>query len=378
MSADLFGMVVNQPAAAGHFPSVPFSWLRLWDTVATWADIHTSPQTFNWSALDAQLAVAAAAGKKVLYTFGKVPPWNKASAADNLPLDLATGNLAFKRFAAELVLHSRESKVGKIAAYEIWNEPDLKQYWTGSPLALMTLAHDAYAIIRALDPDAIVAGPSGSGGYGVKAFIQQYYGCAQPGAAPQDVFAYHAYLGDGERVPKHLPDLLKNIAATKAMFGLSQQPTWFTEGGWGVAGSYSPPLTSDEQVAYLAQLYLGMWLAGVERFFWYAWDNTAPAGAWGTLWNAPGANPAGVAYGVLYNWLAGSVITAAATQNANGTWTAPLALASGAIAQIVWNPTAVHSLSTNAMTYSTLDGKTYPAKNGSVTVGPKPILLLFV
>lgn len=377
MTASLFGMVVNQPAAPGHFPSVPFSWLRLWDTVATWADIHTFPQVFNWKALDAQLAAAAAAGKDVLYTIGNIPPWNKNSVADNVPLDLATGNLAFKTFVANLVLHSLNSSK-KIAAYEIWNEPDLRQYWTGLPQGLMTLARDAYAIIKALDPDAIVVGPAGSGGYGVKDFITQYYGCAQPGAAPQDVFAYHAYLGDGLRIPSHLPVLLNSIANTKATFGLSKQPTWFTEGGWGVAGSYSPPLTSDEQVAYLAQMYLQMWLAGVECFNWYAWDNAAPAGAWGTLWTASGINPAGVAYGVLSAWLTGSAVTSPATQNANGTWTAPLALVSGASAQIVWNPTAMHSLSTKALTYSTLDGKDYPVKNGSVTVSAKPILLLFV
>lgn len=381
MTDTLFGMVVNDLQNMAHFPAVPFSGLRLWDTGVTWQDLETAPGVFNWSNLDAQLAVAAMKGKDVLLTFGKVPGFANAGAGYAVPpKDLAAGNLQWKIFVANVVIHSRQSPHVRISAYEVWNEPNLPQYWTGTPAQLLQMATDAYAIIKALDPGAIVVGPAGSGGLAVSDFIKQYYGllrsAATRGPIPQDVCNYHAYLGDGLRVPTNLPVILKSIAGVTASAGLSQ-PLWITEGSWGQASKYVPPLTADEQAAYLPQMYLELWAAGVARFYWYGWDNAAPDGPWGELWTAAGGpTPAGVAYGVLCGWLTGALLTAPGyTTNSNGTATLPLALQSGVPAQIVWNPTAVHSLSTTAITYSTLDGKTYPVKNGTVTVGPKPILL---
>lgn len=379
MTDTLFSMVVNGLQNLSHFPTVPFSGgLRLWDTGVRWLDLETAPSVFNWSNLDAQLAVASMKGKDVLYAFGDVPGWaNHGNAPGVPPTDIAAGNLRWKLFVAKLVIHSLESPSVRIGAYEIWNEPNVKTSWGGTPAQLLRMASDAHAIIKALDPGAIVVGPAGSGGSAVDDFIKQYYTQARALAMrapfPQDVFNYHAYLDDGLRVPTELPALLKSINDVMAGAGVTQ-PLWFTEGSWGEMSSYNPSLTPDEQVAYLAQLYVQMWAAGVARFYWYAWDN--PSG-WGALWTAAGGpTPAGIGYGVLSGWLTGALPTApGCTANSNGTLTLPLALAKGVPAQIVWHPTATHSLSTPALTFSTLDGKTFPVKNGTVTVGPKPILL---
>lgn len=372
--SSLFGMVVNQPQVPGHFPSVPFTGLRIWDTETTWKDIETAPGVFEWGALDAVLA--AAAGKEVLYTFGKVPAW--ASGTTNPaapPKDISTGNTAWKYFVANLVLHSLESGNAKIAAYEVWNEPNLSQYWTGTEAQLVQMAKDAVTIIRdlhaAFEVPVTIVGPACDGGGLVKQWQLEYYLLG----GPADVLNFHGYLDDYKTIPSSLAGLLKDIAIKKSQKTLPNLPVWFTEGSWGEMSNYAAPLTADAQVAYLAQMYLQMWLAGVERFYWYAWDSTS---GWGQLWTTAGPTPAGVAYGVLAGWLNGSLITAPAAVNANGTWTAPLALLSGATAQIVWNPNAIHSLSIKALTYATLDGKTATVKNGSVTVSAKPILLLFV
>lgn len=384
MTNALFGMVVNNLQNAANFPAVPFNGLRLWDTGVTWPLIETAPGVFNWKNLDAQLAVAAAKGKDVLYTFGEVPIWANGSANFAAPpKDIDAGNLQWKIFVANLVIHSLCSTTAKIGAYEIWNEPNLPKYWGGTPAQLLKMARDAYTIIKALDPSAVVVGPAGSGGTSVDSFINEYYAAAvatpvppfsASPAIPQDVFSYHAYLDDGLHAPTSLFALLLSIANTKKKFGIAYQPTWITEGSWGLASSYTEPLTADEQAAYLPQMFIEMWAAGIARFYWYAWDNTS---GWGQLWSAAGMNAAGIAYGVLSGWLAGALNTAPVTANANNTLMVALAMANGAPAQIVWHPTAVHSLSTKAISYSTLDGKTYPVKNGTVTVSPKPILLTF-
>lgn len=372
MSSKLFNLVVNNPVA--HLPAVPFNGIRLWDTEATWEDLNPSRGIFNWAALDAQLTAAAKAGKEVLYTFGKVPVW--ANAATNSavpPTDIDSGNDIFKRFVVELIFHSLASPE-PIAAYEVWNEPNLQQYWAGSQAQLITMAQDVYNLVRALDPAALVVGPACDGGGLVKQWLLQYY----LAGGPSDVLNFHGYLDDYKTIPSSLSGLLNDIALKKSAAEaiLPNKPIWFTEGSWGKMANYATALTPDQQVAYLAQWCLILWLAGVERLYWYAWDNTS---GWGTLWTVTGgANLAGIAYGVLAGWLTGAISTGPSATNANGTITVPLALASGVNAQVVYHPTQTHSLSTKALTYQALDGNTYSVKNGSVTVGPKPILLIFV
>lgn len=374
MTNPLFSMVVNSPTQ--HFPSVPFSGLRLWDTQVTWADLQPSPGTPNFAALDAQLAVAEQNGKDVLYTFGKVPAWAGGGSVNaNPPSDIATGNIAWKYFVASLVLHSLVSSTAKIAAYEVWNEPNLSQYWSGTQAQLIQMANDAVSIIKFMhqifNVPVTIVGPACDGGGLVKQWLTDYYATG----GPADVLNFHCYLDDYKPTPTSLPGLLADIAAKKKSGALPNKPVWFTEGSWGEMDKYATPLTYDQQSVYLAQLYILMWLFGIERFYWYAWDNTR---GWGQLWSPVYETPAAIAYGVLAGWLDGALSTASVASNSNGTQAAPLALSSGVSAQIVWHPTQTHSLSTKAVSYQGLDGKSYPVKNGTVTVSPKPILLQFV
>lgn len=366
-----FGLVVNNPVA--HLPSVPFSNLRLWDTQVKWEDIHLGVSTFNWPVLDAQLAAAAKAGKSVLYTFGKIPAWAGGGAKNNMPpSDIDSGNMTWKYFVASLVLHSLISSA-PIQAYEVWNEPNLSQYWGGTQAQLMQMANDAANIIRDMHKDfgvpVKIVGPACDGGGLVKTWLTDYYTMGGPG----DVLNFHGYLDDYKPIPSSLNGLLNDINAKKANGLLPKQPIWFTEGSWGEMSNYATPLTPDQQTVYLAQMYVTMFSAGVDLFDWYAWDNTS---GWGQLWTAAGPTMAGIAYGVLAGWLSGALLTQPATANANGTMSLGMAMPKGIPAQIVWHPTQTHSLATSAISYSSLDGKTFPVQNGSVTVGPKPILLI--
>lgn len=366
-----FGLVVNNPVA--HLPSVPFSNLRLWDTLCTFADINTALGVLNFTLLDTQLAAARMNGKTVLYTFGKVPAWAGGGAKNNMPpSDIDSGNMMWKYFVASLVLHSLVSPA-PIAAYEVWNEPNLQQYWAGTPTQLIQMANDATAIIKGLhaafkEPVTIV-GPACDGGGLVKTWLTDYYKLGGPG----DVLNFHGYLDDYKPIPSSLNGLLNDINAKKANGLLPKQPVWFTEGSWGEMSNYATPLTPDQQTVYLAQMYVTMFSAGVDLFDWYAWDNTS---GWGQLWTAAGPTMAGIAYGVLAGWLSGALLTQPATANANGTMSLGMAMPKGIPAQIVWHPTQTHSLATSAISYSSLDGKTFPVQKGSVTVGPKPILLI--
>jgi hypothetical protein len=369
-----------------HYPSVSFGALRLWDTSTHWMDIETSEGTYDWTTLDRWLALAQNEGKDVLYTFGKTPKW--ASLRPNEPClpapltgcsappsDVDSGDNLWKAFVTALVQHSLSSPTAHITHYEIWNEPD-RGFWTGTYAQMVTMAKDAYAVIHALDPSALVLGPSPSScctdGF---TWLQNYYAAGGAGLNAQDIVAYHAYPSALLPEPTALPESIDTIRGLMSQYGIADEPLWFTEGSWDGSGQTS--LTSEQQVAYLAQQYLFVWAKGAERYYWFSWDSST----YGTLWQpTTGILPPGTAYGLLYNWLVGSVHpTPACSQDTQDTWTCNLTLANGDAAEIVWNPNTAQSFTTGPIftTYQTLDDSVVHSIVGNtVTIGNKPILLV--
>ena len=216
-------------------------------------------------------------------------------------------------------------------------------------------------------PDALVLGPSPHGLNVVK-WLQGYY--AAGGAVYQDIVAFHAYLGPHL---DQLPLIVDNMRSLMAQYGIGNQPLWVTEGSWGVTG-----LTSSQQVAYLAQEYVILWSKNVARFYWYSWDNGPQ---WGQLWTAAtGINSAGVAYGLLENWLIGSVSPPSpCQQTGDATWHCTLTLSNGDAAEIVWssNPSSEKAIIPGLTSYRTLDSNAVNSIVGNaVSVGNQPILLI--
>jgi hypothetical protein len=284
----------------------------------------------------------------------------------------------WKAFVTAIVNHSLSSPDLHIAYYELWNEPDLKRNWSGTPAQLVIMAKDAYSIIHKLDPSAKVIGPAPSTAnrWGVH-FLPAYY--AAGGATPQDFVGMHAYLYDGSNFstsPAGITTTISQLKSLMSTYGISSKPIWFTEGNWGT--NNNSVMTGSQKAAYITQEYLLMWSSGVvSRYYWYSWDSTA----YGTLWHSTtGVQPAGIAYGRLVEWLVGSVHPdQPCSESADATWTCTLTLSSGYPAEIVWNPTISKTITVSPAfaTYETLANNTVLSiADHKVTIGNEPILLV--
>jgi hypothetical protein len=380
-----FGLSWND-VHTSHIPSVGFGAMRLWDTKTKWADLEPSKGRYNWVTMDEWLAIAGSHDKDVVYTFGETPTWasmrpTEACAQDSgvlgcaaPPSDVDSGDNIWKTFVTALVHHSLASSTGHIKYYEIWDEPNAPNgiFWSGTDAQLATMAKDAYEIIHALDPNALVLSPSPTGGAFSSNWMKTYW--AAGGAAALDIIADHGWTKpvNGVQNTQDLLAVIDSVHAAEASYGLPEKPIWFTEGNWG-----KNPGTNDQQVAFLATEYLFLWSKGVSRFYWYAWDNTS---GWGPLWDSThGVHPAGVAYGLLYKWMVGSThADNPCSEDADSTWSCKLNLADGAAAQIVWNAGGSRSFTVPSTfsVYRTLDNANVNNIVGNtVTIGPKPILL---
>jgi hypothetical protein len=358
-----FGMGMNHAHQSGRWPSVPFGSLRLWDTGVSWKEIERQPGTYDFSLLDRWLSLAESQGTTdVLYTFGKTPEWCRPAGtkARTPPADLG----CWDRFVTAIVRHAH----GRIRSWELWNEPNLNADPAGEVATFVEMARRASRIIKGMDPRAIVVSPSAAySGPGRPPVLWVRDFLAHGGGAYVDAIAFHGYK---KTVPEEIAVMVSDIRQAMQAHGIGGKPLWDTESNWTQNGLSDP----DAQAAFLARSYLVQLESGVQRFYWYSWDNEQ---GWGALSQHGKATKAGRAYGELYRWLVGAVARAPCSQTGEGTWSCAFRLAGGRDALIVWNTAGARSYSPGSQ-YTVMrnleGGEERVLKQ--IEIGPKPLLLV--
>jgi hypothetical protein len=292
---------------------------------------------------------------------------------------------------------------GRIKYWEMWNEINLQYFWKADKQTMLTMVQHARSIIKSIDPDAVILSPA------VTACENKDPRCGRTwisdwlalgGKSLVDVISFHNY-------PAALPpeQVVKQVVDEQAVMtaqGLGNLPLWDTESSWG-ANDGLPNLT--DQLAFLGRHLILEASLGVQRAYWYAYDNSK----WGTLFwasNHPsptglvGTTPAWSAFSVLAHLMAGASYskpcapTDPSTKPSASikTWVCPATLASGDLAEVVWyatwyspknstglnDTTATTSFSVNSSFghYKTFDGQTIPISGNSVTISEVPIILV--
>ena len=189
---------------------------------------------------------------------------------------------------------------GKIHVYEIWNEPDKKESWTGSVDTMVSMVRDASQILKEVDPSITIVSPPPTGPKGVD-FLQQFL--AKGGGQYVDVIGYHFYVA--ENPPEAMAALIQQVKSIMNQNGVGNKPLWNTEAGW-----YAPkPFPSQELAAgYVARAYVVNWVAGVSRFYWYCWDNHNWTTLELTMPDNTTLRPAGKAFATIQQWMVGASI----------------------------------------------------------------------
>jgi Glycosyl hydrolase family 10 len=363
----LFGM--HTRPTQSPWPSVPFGSIRLWDTHTAWNDLEPSSGTYNWQTLDLYLNLAQQHNIDILYVFGHTAAWASSgsnSGCSQFPQScFPPSNMQdWDNFVTAIATHA----AGRIKYWEVWNEANASNFWSGDTATLVKMAQDAYKIIKSIDPSAVILSPSVAGlPPSEGAFLDGYF--SQGGGSVTDIVPFHAHRVDANN-PDTITIFINTVKGVLSQHGLSGKPLWNTEGGW------RPQDTNFESdprsPGYVAREYLIQYSNGVDRFYWYVWDSQL---GWGTLWTqSGGTNAAGVAYGQLYNWLVGAVMTPC-VEAADSTWTC-VVTRSGSQGLIVWNSAGTISYTPASAYKQVLDlsgGKN--TISGPVSIGYNPIML---
>ncbi len=330
--ASLFGMHIHH--ARENWPNVPFSQWRLWDAYVTWGDLEPQQGAWKFELLDRYVELAAKHKVKILLTLGQSPPWASARPQDKSPYGTSgwpaePANLQdWRNYVRTVATRYR----GKIRAYEIWNEPDLQSFYSGSTDKMVELAQAAYTVLKQVDPQIVVLSPGATNGTTDFQWQQDYF--RRGGGKYADVISQHFY--PKSPAPEDLGRYMTQMRAIMTKFGLARKPLWNTESGWLKPGTIAPERLA---MAHVARTYLINWASGVRRFYWYAWDNQTAVSLHLTKMAGkklvPVTNVTN-SYTQIQKWLVGAKMQKCGA-NASKTWICHLTR-QGQPFWIVWNP----------------------------------------
>jgi uncharacterized protein (TIGR03437 family) len=405
-----FGMTT---IAAPDYPKVNIGTLAHPSTLA-WGWTERSKGVYNWSILDNYVAAAQQHGlvdstntANFAVTFGSTPQWAAAdqsscSVKNNLaqctsgPADIQDWN----DFITAVMQRYNGKTQPHIRYYELWNEANARNFWTGSYADMVKMAQSAYPIVHA-DANSMLLTPSVAGPVGNVSPVSGSTWMAgyldAGGAAYADGGAFHGYIAQTGITPYPMPEqdvtsgcvqgttcfgsIVTKANTMRQVFdqhGLKGKPMYDTEGSWG-DGNITDP---DVQSAWLARWYLlqaGLRTTdNLQLAAWYAWGG-GPTQTWGDIETASlTPTAAAIAYNQVYTWLTGASIPQPCAGGSDGTWTCVVQRSGGYNGLAVWNTqgNVAYMPAAGFQQFRDLAGNsTALAAGGTVQIGAKPILL---
>ncbi len=151
----------------------------------SWNGIEHERGKYSWGFWDRLVTESERYGIKLIPYVAYTPEWAARSRIEFWRQPPRTPEL-FAAFMEKIVARYH----GRILSWELWNEPDLSEYWKGSPEEFAELIRQGATAARRADPDIVVVlgglslGPSP---FFVKLITKEHI------AAYVDVIAQHAY-----------------------------------------------------------------------------------------------------------------------------------------------------------------------------------------
>lgn len=350
-----------------------------------WDMLEPTPGDFQFGQIDYLMTTAGRMDLPVLAVVDGTPAWAAADQAPpgaavpvglDEPAFLADGqpNPA-NTWASFLAVLARRYGV-RIAAWEIWNEPNSQAFWRGSPTEYARLLTVSDEVLARTAPDApvLVGGMVDDDGGFFKRLVQAT--CPQlacPPLALHDI-AWHVYDN-----PADIPRVAAFTRATLQPYGVTPA-VWITEANVPVDDPDAPAdavagpdaVSLDRQAAFVLQAFTLARGADVKALAIYRASDVDDQGRyWGLLRGDWTARPALLAYRTAAQWL--SHTTAGGVQHPQPGLTVATFCRPGATVAVAWNdnpaPVALAiPASGSQATLIQMDGKTssVPVTNGAV------------
>lgn len=238
--------------------------------------IETSKGNFGWGYYDAIVDRIRDRGMQRLAVLGFSPDWAHPGVfGDKYPYNNPND---FADYVRAVEVHFGD----RLDRYEIWNEPNIRQFWMPRPDPTKYAEHLRFAVytLRSLGSAFIVTGglAPAAGGLGSEyvrpsTFLDAAYKAGGPEGA--DAVGLHPYAGPEGPTGTHPDNFFSNAHEIRYVMGLHGQTSkqvWATELGVSTCGNPGDNFVSAATQATWAGQYIDGWRnkgswAGVP--FWY-------------------------------------------------------------------------------------------------------------
>lgn len=253
-------------ATVARIEELGMNWVRV---DVDWRTYEPEPGNIQFAQLDTIVTALEDAGVSILFTVSTSPSWARSSLNEEGPPD------DFADYA-DFVGALAERYAGRVAAYQVWEEPNLRREWNSevyeiSAASYSQLLTEAYTVIKAADPAAVVvsAGLAPTGfNDGINAindrlFLQGMYSSgladvsdavgAHPSgfANPPDATCCDASVGvetHFEDASFYFLDTLTDYREIMVEAGDTETPIWVTKFGWGTSEDTTAPPENDVNI----------------------------------------------------------------------------------------------------------------------------------
>lgn len=382
----LFGTHVGDLATGTQPLPATAGAIRLWDAGVAWRLLEPRPGQVDWAALDRAVSQAESTGaREIVWVHGSPPAW--AAQDPQSPGLYGPGASSPPDPAAYLrILRQVADRYkGRITAYQVWNEANIKAFYRGSAQEMAQLTAQAKGVLEQVDPEAALVGASTTVRRAgpVKSFYGEYTAALAELGWPVDAMSVHLYpvadQGVGTRAA--YMRMIRPWLEERGWTG----PLWDTEVNYGDRRDFASQIVVVPQAraaGWVARTYIDSLALGVDRVFWYAWndhrlgiDQIDPA--------THEVLPAGQAYLSVQQWFAdawwqgctGELMEP--TGEAGATTTCSLQYGSGRRARILFSHGAATSVAmpAGARQVCRVDGSCVPATGEELPVGTAPVLV---
>ena len=286
-----YGVNAHIPSAAelDLVVGAGMEWVRI-DVL--WSQIEPQPDIFDWSVYDRLIADAQARGLRVMGTISDTPAWaTSGEPGRGVPQAADWYDVCYR-------LASRYR--GRVAAWGLWNEPNMPRFWLGSRRDYIDVILKAgSAALRAGDPKALVCAPDLAHLHSAN-WDSWLEDVLDEAADDIDVVTHHIYP-DGPDAGAVVKALMRDgqpwedpsVRTVLRRAGWIDRPFWLTETGFDSASLSGSGESA--QLLFVTNLLHKMFgpgreLAWVERLFLYELcdDPRYPDRSWGLAGAPPG------------------------------------------------------------------------------------------
>ncbi|MFH2095932.1 MAG: T9SS type A sorting domain-containing protein, partial [Bacteroidota bacterium] len=225
---------------------------------------------YYWHTTDSVMADIYAAGGKVFYRFGQSYDLSHTFNAPPANMD------KWAQVCVQILKHYREGWANgfsyDVDYAEIWNEPDLWDFWTGTSQDYIRLYRKAALAIRQYDPSIHVGGPAISNIFN-ESFINEFIDSVAAYSLPLDFLSYHLYYFHNPYGFLQTNELARSKLDAAGLTGVelinsewnSYMFSWETPSDWGMDDAFNAASVVGA-MTYMQESSIG-------KFFRYALDN---------------------------------------------------------------------------------------------------------